>query len=205
MEPTPAGRKPKSAAQIRDTLANVHELAERTVDVGPHAAGLQATDRIAVATFADPECARAYQDRLLAAGIHSDRVRRFRRDAVQVDLEDRGRAAELLEAHLRQFPDRRRRLGQGYEASLFFSLIGVLSIIVVLLVVGNIDETQRLTPAVVWNCIRVTGAITLHLACVGLLIDLVKARKLNFERGQFNLIFMLWLMTAVAMLVYWQL
>lgn len=204
MDSAPGGKLPKSVDVIRDKLAKLQANAERAADIGPYAGGVQATDRIAVATFRDPGCAAAFQERWLKAGVHSQGERRFRRSAVFVDAEDRVRAVELLKPHLAQFPDRIRRPGRGYEASLFLTLVGLLSIIVVLVAVGNIDEQQSLTPAVAWDCVRITGAITLHLAFCGLFIDLVKSGKLNFGRGQFNLIFVLWLMTAAALVVYWR-
>lgn len=54
-----AAMKPKSADVIRDKLVRVRELAEREQDLGPHAAGLTATDRFPVATFVEPRCASA--------------------------------------------------------------------------------------------------------------------------------------------------
>lgn len=200
---SPGGKKPKSAEQIRDKLASVRELAERPADLGPHVAGLQATDRIAVATFIDPHCAKAFQERLLEAGIHSVNERREGRTGVLVDVEDRVRAAEALSVHLIEFPDRRQRRTRAYEATIILSLIGLLSLLVTLVAVGKVDEPNRVNTRSILGAFAVTGAIMLHLACFGLLIDLIRSRRLDLGRGQFNLIFVLWLTTAAALLLFW--
>lgn len=200
----PGGKKPKSADLIRDKLASVRELAERRQELGPHAAGLQATDRIAVANFVDPLCAKVFQERLLEAGIHSDRERRLGRTGILVDVEDRFRAVELLKTHLARFPDRRHRRTRGYEATVILSIIGVLSLLVTLVVVGHVDEPMRVSGRSILAALAASGAITLHMACVGLFFDLLRSRRLDLERGQFNLIFVIWLMTAVALLLYWR-
>jgi len=204
MDSASGGKRPKSADAIREKLARVHDLAERPAEVGPYAAGLKGTDRFPVATFYDAACAAAYQERLLKAGIHSAGERRLRRSAVLVDVEDRRRAVEILQAHLAQFPDRVRRPGRGLEATLFLTLVGLMSLIVVLVADDQVDERGALTAATVWRSLRITGGFTLHLAFVGLLIDMIRSGKLDFGRSQFNLIFVLWLTAAVALMIYWR-
>jgi hypothetical protein len=203
MDASSGGKKPKSAELIRDKLASVRASAERSKELGPHAAGLTATDRIAVETFVDPECAAAFQERLLDVGIHSERDRRQGRVGVLVDVEDRVRAAEILTAHLAVFPDRRRKRTRAYEATIALSLIGILSLVVTLPLIGFVDEANRVSSRSVLAALVVSVAIMVHLACAGLFFDLTRSRKLDLGRGQFNLIFVLWLTTAAALVVFW--
>jgi hypothetical protein len=122
---------------------------------------------------------------------------------VLIDVEDRVTAVQVLEAHLKAFPDRRRRRTFGYEATAALTLVGLLSIIVTLIVVGNIDEENRLSMQSFKASMTATGLITLHLTCVGLMIDLVRSQQLNLEGGSFSLKAILWLMLAAGLVVYW--
>ena len=83
------------------------------------------------------------------------------------------------------------------------ALIGLLSLLVTLVAVGKVDEPNRVNTRSILGAFAVTGAIMLHLACFGLLIDLIRDRRLDLGRGQFNLIFVLWLTTAAALLLFW--
>lgn len=198
-----AGKKPKSVALIRDRLARVHELADRPADKGPFAAGLQATDRLPIATFLDPQCAAAYQQKLLDGGVYSTTNPYRERTAVLVDLEDRAPATRILEAHLKAFPDRRRRRTRGFEATMFLTLAATLTSLFIALAAGNSSRGGIIPWHVVGQAMGMIVIVSVHAACAGSFIDLVRTRQFDFESGRYNLLFILWLTTAAALAAFW--
>jgi hypothetical protein len=115
--------KPKSAERIRASLESVHAQAGPAHAAGPAAGGMQPLDRLDIAAFYDTDVAAAFQKCLLEEGIVSSSESSRGQVRVAVDLADRRRATELLEAHLRDMPDRPPR---GPRRSIDYALFGGL-------------------------------------------------------------------------------
>jgi hypothetical protein len=120
MDPPLEKTPPKSVERIRAALESVHRDQPAT-EPGPYRAGFAPDEPIVIAAFHDRDCARAFQDALLEAGIVSKS--RFHRTGAEVlvDHSDGQRASELLAKHLQRFPDRRR---QGHRRDFDFAIFG---------------------------------------------------------------------------------
>jgi hypothetical protein len=116
---------PKSSDRIRAALESVRRDVDHEVAAGPYREGLDGDTRFVVAAFHQPEAARRFQEVLLRAGIMSEGAFHRNGAEISIDYSDCQRAAELLERHLAEFPDRPvHSLRREFDYTIFGALLG---------------------------------------------------------------------------------
>ena len=191
--PEAAGGKPaKGRDQIRSALDSIRQAEVPGHKAGPLEGGLAADARLAIASFGQPADARDFQRVLLESGLMSQVIRRRRRTQVAVDLADRQRAVELLDAYRAQHPEATpTRKHLRYDLAILGGLVG--SGIGLAVVIGSGFATFTALALCAWIAI---GALT------GLLIE--TSREISGGKGAvlWSVRSLLIVVTLVALFMY---
>jgi hypothetical protein len=188
MDPSHQKTLPKDQNKIRAALESLRQGADRTVETGPFHEGLPADTRVVIASFHQAEGGRRYQERLLQAGIMSSG--RFHRTGaeISVDKSDCDRAAELLQRHLQEYPD---RASESWRRDFDYTILGSLVTATFGLIVLY-GEIEGLRDAVVLLAFTLLGAVS------GYCCDQPRNRYRRTGSWQFGLGDVLGLMAIIA-------
>lgn len=183
----PTSRPPKSEDRIRAMLESVRREAGRKESVGPMREGLRDDEPLVIASFRDRECCRRFQETLLAAGVMSQaRISRTCAE-ILVDRGDSQQAIELLDRHLREFPDLPPQTSRrDYDFTILGAVIGaVFGLIILVADFRTLRDVALLTAFTLLgaltgsfldrprNCYRATGQIQFGLGDILVLMALV--------------------------------
>ncbi len=189
MDPPFEKTPPKSAERIRRALESVQREVGKENEPGPFREGLTPDAPLVIASFYDPEACRRFQHVLLQAGIMSQANVQRTCSEVIVDFSDHQRAAELLDRHLAEFPDRPpRTFRRDFDCTIFGTVIG--GAFGLILLFGDFREAKDLLVALIFIAF---GAVT------GSLLDRPRNRYRRTGQLQFGLGDIMVLMAVIGM------
>ena len=189
MDPPFKRTPPKGSDRIRARLESVQREAGQQVQPGPDRDGLSPDTRVVIAAFHTADGGRRFQELLLREGIMSQAVLHRDGAEISVDHSDCQRTAELLEKHLKQYPDLApKTFRRDFDFTIFGTLLGAT--FGAILLVGELRELRQL---LVLFGFALLGAISGHF------VDRPRNRYRQTGRMQFGIGELLLLTTVIAL------